>query len=265
MKIFATTKEELIKDDLGLKGVLSKYVGLVFESRIPVALDVNGESVLLNCVDTLVGPVVVGLASQEMSLELVKTYLDKVLLERHSFPKFMIEIGNMIDSWKGKMLCGVLSAEKDETRFNYRKELGKIASQIINLSEKDLYVFPTEHVYVHKDVKLALSSSCSTFLDAIRQAFVVDRYVKAPGLCTYKTLQDLETHVDLEEKDVDTIQMRLISQDLKEFSEKAGLSLQEAYRTERLLEEKYWLFFNVGIDCYLYTTGLRNRSRKVQI
>ncbi len=263
MRIFATTKEELIKDDLGLKDVLSKYVGLVFESRIPVALDVSGETVSLNYVDTLVGPAVVGFTSEEISLELIKTYLDKVLLERHSFPKFMVDISNLIDSWKGKMSVGILSAEKDEIRFGYRKELSKIASQIINLSGKDLYVFPTEHISVHKDVKLALSSNSSEVLGAIRQAFIVDRYVSNSGLCTYKALQDLEVHVDIEEEDVKLVQLRLISQDLKEFGEKAGLSLRQAYRTEKLLEEKYWLFFNVGIDCYLYTTGLRNWSRKV--
>lgn len=264
MKIFVATKEELIRDDLGLKDVFSKYIGLVLESQIPVALDVNGETFLLNYVDTFVGPTVVGLANQGISLESIKIYLDKMLLEKHFFPKFMIEIDSLIDNWKGKMMVGLLSADEDEIRFSYRKELNKIASQIINLGDKDLYVFPTEHISVHKNVKLAMSNNCSETLNAIRQVFIVDRYANFTGLCTYKELQNLEIRIDLDENDIRMIHTRLISQDLQEFSEKAELSLQQAYKIEKSLEEKYWLFFNVGIECYLYAVGLRNWSKKVQ-
>lgn len=264
MKIYIATKERLIRDDFGLKDVFSKYSELVLESRIPVALNINGETFLLNYVETLIGPAVVGFVNQEISLELIKVYLDNMLLKTHSFPQFMIELSKMIDNWKGKMVIGLLSAEKDEIRFNYRSQLSKMASQVINLGEKDLYVFPTEHISVHENVKLAMSCSCSDVLDAIRQAFIIDRYANFCGLHTYEDLQDLEIFVDLDEKDVNNIHARLISQDLKEFSEKTTLSLQEAYRIEKSLEEKYWLFFNMGIECYLYTVGLRNWQRKVQ-
>ncbi|HEY8542253.1 MAG TPA: DUF4940 domain-containing protein [Pseudothermotoga sp.] len=264
MKMYIATKERLIKDDFGLKDVLSKYVNLVMESKIPVALNINGEAFLLNYVETLIGPTVVGFINQEISLELIKVYLDNMLLKMHSFPQFMIELSKLIDNWKGKMVVGLLSAEKDEIRFNYRSQLSKMASQVINLGEKDLYVFPMEYISVHENVKLAMSCSCFDVLEAIRQAFIVDRYANFRGLCTYKDLYDTEISVSLDEKDVDNIYARLTSQDLKEFGEKTTLSLQEAYGIEKSLEEKYWLFFNMGIECYLYTVGLKNWQGKVQ-
>ncbi len=264
MKIYAATEERLIRDDLGLKDVLAKYHKLVLESQIPVALNLNGQTLLLNYVDTLIGPAVVGFVDQQVSLELLRMYLDNLLLQEHVFPSFMVELSNLVHSWKGKMTVGLLSAQKDEIRFDYRAKLGRISSQIINLGDKDLYVFPTDQVSVHKDVKLAMSCSCRQILDAIRQAFVVDRYVDSEGLCTYQDLQNSEICVNFDENDINMIHKRLLSRNLKEFSEKAEFSLQEAYRVEKSLEEKYWLFFDIGIECHLYVTGLKNWQRKVQ-
>ncbi|HOK82707.1 MAG TPA: DUF4940 domain-containing protein [Pseudothermotoga sp.] len=264
MRIYATTKDRLIRDDFEMKDILSKYVQLVLESQVPVSLNLDNRPILLSYVETLLGPTVVGFVDQETSLELVQVYLNNILLQSHTYPSFMIELASLVEKWKGKIVAGLLSAQEDAIRLNCRTKLGTIASQIINIGSKDLYIFPAEHIYIHTDAKLAMSDSSSKALDAIRKAFVVDRYADFKGLCSYRNLQDAELCVKLDEEDVSLIHARVVSQDLKEFAERTGLALDEAYKVERSLEEKYWLFFNIGIECYLYAIGLKNRQGKVQ-
>ncbi|MEJ5229995.1 MAG: DUF4940 domain-containing protein [Pseudothermotoga sp.] len=263
MRIYAATNDRVIVDTLGLKENLTKYVELVLQSKVPIALKVGDEILSLNCVDTLLGPTVVGLIKEEFFTEPIIEYLNGIILQSDLLPKFMIELSNSIGEWKGKILLGLLSTDRQEIRFAYREKLSKVAIAVLSLNDKDLYVFATEEISVGKDIKLAMSCKCPKALEAIRQVFVVDRYGDFTGLCSYKDLYSVELTVEIDDEDVCLVSSRLSSRSLKEFAEKAKLSLKAAYEIQRSLEEKYWLSFDVGIDNHLYAVGLRNWQRKV--
>ncbi|MGJ8454837.1 DUF4940 domain-containing protein [Pseudothermotoga sp. U03pept] len=263
MRIYAATSDRVIVDSLELKEDLSKYVELVLQSKVPIALKVGDEILSLSCVDTILGPTVVGFIREEFFAEPIIEYLNGIILQSDLLPNFMVQLSKSIGEWRGKISLGLLSTDRQEVRFEYREKLSKVTIKILSLDDKDLYVFATEEISVGKNVKLAMSSKCSKTLQAIREAFVVDRYGDFTGLCSYRDLYNVELSVELDDDDAGLISSRLSSQSVKEFAERMKLPLHDAYKVQRSLEEKYWLLFDIGIDSYLYAVGLRNWQGKV--
>ncbi|GAB4308871.1 DUF4940 domain-containing protein [Pseudothermotoga sp.] len=263
MKITAITQKSVIIDELGIKDELKKFSEIVIESKIPVSVKLSGKNLLLIYVDTFLGPAVVAFEKDIIPVELLKNYLNQICLKAIPYGNLLTEISRVISPWKGQKMVGILFTQENEARLKYREQLSKIALNIVNLGEKDLYVLATNYLNIDKSAKFSLSSPSENMIESLRQAFVVDRYVSESGILNYQDIPKYRVNVRIDPKDIDFISDRVSSTDLFQLSQRRKISVQSAYNQERLIESKYWLRFDMGVDCFLYACGLRESQGRV--
>lgn len=260
MRCIIFNNEEIIKDDLGVAKELFSYARLVLQSGTVVSVRSTGLDIILMPIDTIAGKLVLGLLKDEPLFEAMRYYVDHLLLNAKRWPTVVEKLAKYLDPWQGKRYVGLLSSAEIEKRFLAREKLASIALRIVNVGEYDLYVFSTELLSPIISSKLCVSSFCDDPKEAIRQALIVEKYVRGQGVFFYEKLHEYDLLVQVDPSDVRIVRYRLLSSSLEDFAKKMNSTVKEAFQLQCELEEKYLLSFNVGMECCLYARGLTTKD-----
>ncbi len=264
MNLYISLHGEILRDDFGLDFEKYPILSAAFECDVPISFTINDKQLLLVKFDSIVGPVVVGIEKDEIPMELIRNYVERTVLERRRYPREIAEIAQLLESWKGERTVGVLDAGDFETRINWRNRFSQLATQVVNIGKKDLYVFPSTCVLTEAKVRFCLSSPCTEKFEAVRQALVVDRYVRFDGVVSYDQLLYHDAEVEVEQDDLIFVEKRLLHHDLEKLSKHLKIPVQETYKRQLEVEQKYWLFFGSALDEYLYCLGVKSKARRWQ-
>lgn len=256
MRCIIASDEGIIRDDLGIAKELSNYVHLVLQSDTAVSVRSNDIDVLLTPIDTVMGKLVLGLLRDEPLIEATRYYVNQFLLSVKKWPSIVEKLASYLNPWQGKRYVGLLSAEELGKRFVAREKLVPLALNVVNVGERDLYVFSTELLPPITDAKLCVSSLCEDPKEATRQALLVERYVRGQGVFFYENLCEYDVSIHIEPPDMRVVHHRLFSSNLEDFAKKMNLTLKDALQLQRVLEEKYLLNFDIGAECHLYALAL---------
>lgn len=260
MRCVLFSAQEIIRDDLGIANELLSYAQLVLQSDAPVSVRLQGFDVLLTPIDTIAGRLVLGLLKDEPFNDAVRCYIDEFLISQRRWPATVERIASQLEQWRGKRYVAILSAKDFAHRYAAREKLGPMALTVMNLGPHDLYVFSTETLPPLMDVKLCVSGPCEDPRETVRQALIVERYVQNEGVFFYERLFEYTLNVRIEDSDASVVLQRLLSTSLQDFANRLNVSVSEAFRRQKEIEEKYLLRFDVGLECHLYAQGLAHRK-----
>jgi len=256
MRCVLANAEGIIRDDIGIGNEMLDYVRLVLQSNTSVSVRSRGQEILLTCIETVAGRLVLGLLKDESLGDAVRCYVDQLLLSERRWPDSVEQLASQIDAWRGKRYVGLLRAMDFAQRYAARERLSSVAIGTLNVGEHDLYIFSTNVLPALLNAKLCVSSACEDPREAIREALLLDRYVVGEGTFFYERLFEYELNVKIDDSDLETIAQRLISKDLRIFATRLNTSLTEAFQLQRELEDKYLLRFDIGLECHAYARGL---------
>lgn len=261
MRCVIVSDEKILRDDLGLGNELMNYAQLVLQSGTVVSLRIHGLDIDLVPLETIAGKLVLGVTKGEPLTETVRCYVNQLLLNEKRWPETVERLSAQIEPWRGRRLVGLLFAEDFAHRCAYREKLSSLAITVINIGERDLYVFSTDLLPTVSRAKLSVSSPCEDPREAVRQALVVQRYVVGVGTHFYERLFEYNLSVEIDERDAEIVRQRLLSSNLQDFANRLNTSLSDAFLIQKRLEEKYLLRFDVGLECHVLASALAQKGK----
>lgn len=261
MRCVIVSAEKILRDDLGLGNELLNYAQLVVQSGTVVSVRIRGLDIDLIPLETIAGQLVLGVTKGEPLTETVRCYVNQLLLNEKRWPEIVERLSAQIEPWRGRRLVGLLFTEDFAHRYAYREKLNSLAITIVNIGEYDLYVFSTDLLPAVSRAKLSVSALCEDPREAVRQAFLVQRYVAGEGTHFYDRLFEYDLNVRIDDQDVEIVRQRLLSSNLQDFANQLNTSLSDAFLLQKRLEEKYLLRFDVGLECHVLASALARKGK----
>ncbi len=262
MNLYIATPNNVLRNDFGFRFEESPILSAIYSCDVPVSIMIGNKQFLFMKMNSVAGPIIVGFDKDEIPVEIIKDYVERIVISKKTYPDEILKISQFVEDWKGERIVGILQVNDLTERMNQRMQLSKFATHVVNLGSKDLYVFPNSDLLIDSDSRLSLSMPLNDKLEAIRQACVVDRYASFHGLMSYNRLLYHDVLVEIDEHDIPFIEGKLLHHDLSQLAKKFGVSLQEVYRRQQEIEQRYWLFFDNTVDQFLYLRGISSRSRR---